>query len=279
MIHDTAVIGKGAKIGPNTTVGAYALIEDGVEIGSGAKIRNHAVVRSGTIIGDEVVIDSFAVVGGEPQDMSFDWNEKSGVVVGCGTIIREHATVHRATVKNENTIIGQNCLLMACSHVAHDCVIGSGVILANCALLGGFVSAGNHCFIGGGASMHQRTRVGEYTILGGYSASSMDLPPYVISADRSSVVGLNLVGLRRGGFSKCAVEEIKKCFVEIYSTHGKYSERASALLNSGKFHSLEAKKFLEFFTTSSRGIAPLRTRHTRNRNQFPEFVSVAGCSI
>ncbi|MDR2436387.1 MAG: acyl-ACP--UDP-N-acetylglucosamine O-acyltransferase [Puniceicoccales bacterium] len=259
-IHETAIIGKGAKIGQNTTVGAYALIEDGVEIGSGAKIRSHAVVRSGSIIGDGVAIDSFTVIGGEPQDMSFDWNEKSGVLVGRGTVIREHVTIHRATTKNGNTVVGQNCLLMACSHIAHDCAVGSDVILANCALLGGFVTVGDHCFIGGGSSMHQHTRVGEYTILGGYSASSMDLPPYVMSADRSGVVGLNLVGMRRGGFSKDTVGEIKQCFVAVYGSPGRRGECARTLLASGKFHSPEAKKFLEFFITSQRGVAPLRTR-------------------
>jgi UDP-N-acetylglucosamine acyltransferase len=273
MIHKTAIVGHGAKIGSNTSVGAYALIEDGTEVGSDTEIRSHAVVRSGSVIGNGVVIDSFAVVGGDPQDISFDKSKKSGVMVGSGTVIREHATIHRATIENGKTIVGQNCLLMACSHIGHDCTVGFSVILANCALLGGFVTVGDHCFIGGGASMHQHTRVGEYTILGGYSASTLDLPPYVMSADRSSVVGLNIIGLRRGGFSRDTIIEIKKCFSAVYGSSGQYNERARTLLNSNEFHSSEAKKFLEFFTTSSRGIAPLRNRCMRHRNQSPSSVS------
>ncbi|MDR0595806.1 MAG: acyl-ACP--UDP-N-acetylglucosamine O-acyltransferase [Puniceicoccales bacterium] len=273
MIHETAIVGKGVFLGENVSVGAYSLLEDGVKIGDNAKIRSHVILRSGSIIEKNVTADSFAVIGGEPQDLSFDWTKKSGVIIGQNTVIREHVTVHRATIENGNTVVGADCLLMACSHVGHDCVVGKNAILANCALLGGFATVGDHCFIGGGSSLHQHVRVGEYVILGGYSASSLDLPPYTTSADRSGVVGLNLIGLRRAGFNSETIGELKECFSAMYGTPGKYRERAEILIKTGKFHSIEAIKFLKFFTADSkRGIAPRRAKRMESNQSF-DFVS------
>ncbi|MDR3273923.1 MAG: acyl-ACP--UDP-N-acetylglucosamine O-acyltransferase [Puniceicoccales bacterium] len=274
MIHETAIIGKSVRFGKNVSIGAYSLLEDDVEIGDDVEIRSHVVLRSGSVIRNEVTIDSFAVIGGEPQDLSFDRAKKSGVMIGHGTAIREHVTVHRATVENGNTVVGSECFLMACSHVGHDCSVGSGVVLANCALLGGFASIGDHCFIGGGASVHQRARIGEHVILGGYSTATLDLPPYTMAADRSSVVGFNLIGLRRAGFGRDIIIELKECFSAVYGGSGKYRERARALMSSGKLHSAAARNFLEFFMApSERGIAPRRTKRMRNGNQSAGLVS------
>ncbi|MDR0679776.1 MAG: acyl-ACP--UDP-N-acetylglucosamine O-acyltransferase [Puniceicoccales bacterium] len=269
MIYETAIIGREVFLGKNISIGAYSLLEDGVKINDNAKIRSHVILRSGSIIEKNVTVDSFAVIGGEPQDLSFDWTKKSGVIIGQNTVIREHVTVHRATIEDGNTIVGADCLLMACSHVGHDCVVGKNVILANCALLGGFVTVGDHCFIGGGSSLHQHVRVGEYVILGGYSASSLDLPPYTTSADRSGVVGLNLIGLRRAGFKRETIGELKECFSAMYGTSGKHRERAETLIKTGKFHSTEAVKFLEFFAADSkRGIAPRRAKRMEPSQSF-----------
>jgi UDP-N-acetylglucosamine acyltransferase len=161
MIHETAIIGQNVRFRKNVSIGTYSLVEDSVEIGDDVEIRSHVVLRSGSVIRNKVTIDSFAVIGGEPQDLSFDKAKKSGVMIGRGTVIRGQVTVHRATIENDNTVVGSECLLMACSHVGHDCTVGSGVVLANCALLGGFVSIGDHCFIGGGTSVHQHVRIGE----------------------------------------------------------------------------------------------------------------------
>ncbi|MDR1255376.1 MAG: acyl-ACP--UDP-N-acetylglucosamine O-acyltransferase [Puniceicoccales bacterium] len=266
MIHETAIIGQGVRLGGNVSIGAYSVLEDGVGVGDGVKIGSHVVLRSGSVIQDRGTVDSFAVIGGDPQDLSFDCARKSGVIIGHDSVIREHVTVHRATIEGSNTAVGPHCLLMAGSHVGHDCVLGSAAVLANCALLGGFVNIGDHCFIGGGASLHQRVRVGEYAILGGYSASSLDLPPYTMAADRSRVIGLNLVGLRRAGFNGATVAELKECFAAMYGSLGEYRKRAQAMLLSGKFNSPAAKKFLEFFIEpTQRGIAPRRNKIKRSR--------------
>ena len=266
MIHKTAIIGNNVQVGKNVSIGAHALIEDNVEIGDNVTIKNHGVLRSHSKIQNGCLIDSFAVIGGDPQDVSFDLKKISGVLIGKNTTIREHVTVHRSTIENSNTMVGNGCFLMACSHVGHDCIVEDSVILANCALLGGFVKVGQNCFIGGGAALHQFVRVGEGVILGGYAASSLDLPPFTMGAGLSRVVGLNLVGLKRGGSSREAICELKQCLSHIYGTEGKYSDIAGGLLNSGKFTSEEATKFLKFFMeTSRKGIAPLR----KNRKLGP----------
>ena len=183
------------------------------------------------------------------------------MIVNSGTIIREHVTIHRSTQENGRTNIGENCYLMAGAHVGHDCVIGNNVILANCSLLGGFAKVDDRCFIGGGASIHQHVHIGEHVILGGYSATSLDLPPYIMSADRSSVVGLNIVGLKRANFSIEQISELKQCFKAVYNTTGNYREIAEQILASQKLKFPESEKFLKFFISpSERGVAPLRRK-------------------
>ncbi len=265
MIHKTAIIGNNVQLGSNVNIDAYTIIEDDVKIADNTTIKHHVIIRSSSTIQENCYIDSFAVIGGEPQDISFDHSKKTGVIIGKGTIIREHATVHRATTENSSTIVGNNCYVMSGAHVGHDCIVEDNVILANCSLLGGFVTVGNHSFIGGNSALHQFVRVGEYVILGGYSASSLDLPPYTMSADRSSIVGLNIVGLKRANFSSEKIAEIKKCLSLVYNTTGKYAEVAQNIINSCDLKFLESQKFLKFFMESSKkGIAPLR-RHKKQK--------------
>lgn len=261
MIHKTAIIGEFAKIGKNVKIGPYSIIENDTNIGDNSVIMEHVIIRKHTDIKSDCFIDSFAVIGGDPQDISFNRDTVSGISVGSHSVIREHATIHRATTENSNTIVGENCYIMACAHIGHDCILGDNVIMANCALLGGFAKIDDHCFIGGGAAVHQRVHVGEYTILGGYSATSLDLPPYVMSAGASRVVGLNIVGLKRANFSSEKIFELKRCLTNIYNTPGRYCEIAQQMLDSGNFKSEESKKFLKFFTSNSQqGIAPLRKK-------------------
>ncbi|MDE6431907.1 MAG: acyl-ACP--UDP-N-acetylglucosamine O-acyltransferase [Opitutales bacterium] len=261
MIHETAIIEKGAQIGTNVSIGAYAIIEGNTTIGDNTIVASHAIIHKNTEIAQDCIIDNFAVIGGDPQDISFNRDNVSGVKIGAGTIIREHVTIHRASVKNTSTIVGNNCYIMACAHIGHDCLVKDHVILANCALLGGFVQIDNHCFIGGGASVHQHVHIGEYTILGGYSATSLDLPPYTMAAGPSSVIGLNLVGLKRANWSSAQIAELKKCLALIYNTSGKYSEVAQQILESNDLKFSESKNFLNFFISNGEhGIAPLRSK-------------------
>lgn len=179
MIHTTAIVPASAKLGQNVEIGAYAVLEDGVEIGDNSLIEAHAHIKRGARIGRGCSVGSFATVSGDPQDLHFDRATVSFVEIGDGTAVREGATVHRATAAGGSTRVGKNCLLMANSHIGHDCVVGDRCILAPFCALGGFVRMGNDAFVSGGVMLHQKIRVGDGVMISGVSAFSEDIPPYV----------------------------------------------------------------------------------------------------
>jgi UDP-N-acetylglucosamine acyltransferase len=178
--------------------------------------------------------------------------------VGAGTIIREYATINRSTEKGGHTLVGSNCLMMACSHVAHDAIVGDNVVIANAVLLAGHVVVGDHAVLGGGSAYHQFTRVGEGAIVGGLSRITLDIPPFVMAAERDEVAGLNVVGLRRRGVPREAIREIKEAFRLVYFSKGNIRDLAAQALAGGAFKSAEAARFLEFMTKGKRGIARAR---------------------
>ena len=250
--HATAVIHQATRIADDVTVGAYAVIEDGVEIGSGTIIREHVIIRSGTVIGNGCVIDAGTVLGGLPQDLTFDPKTPSGVLVGDRVTFREAVTVNRATGEGQFTRIGNNCYLMATSHVGHDCVVGDNVGIANAVLRAGKVTVGDYSFIGGSAAIHQFCRVGESTMIGGLARVSQDMPPFCIMAERNELVGLNLVGLRRRGFARETIRELKKLYQVIYSVEGRPSVLAAGALGDNLAKTDEGRRFLEFMAADSR---------------------------
>jgi len=241
MIHPTAIIEPGARLGQDCEIGAYAII------------TRHAV------LGDRVVVHPFCVVGGDPQYLRFDSTTPSGVRIGQGTVLREHVTVNRSIYPNQDTVVGEHCFLMASSHVAHDCVVGNHVVLANAALLAGHVTVGPYAFIGGSAAIHQNVRVGESVMVGGIARISRDLAPYTIVAERDEVSGLNLVGLRRRGFSAETLHELKAAFRAVYFGSGRIRDLAAKALSEGGYVTDEAKRFLSFFGEGKRNFA--RTSH------------------
>ncbi len=246
MIHPTAIIEPGAQLGADC------------EIHAGAIIRRHA------ILGDRVTVHPYAVVGGDPQAYVFDPAIESSVRIGSGTRIREHVTVNRSLCAGATTVIGENCLVMAAAHVAHDAVLGNNVVLANNVLLAGHVAVGDNAFLGGAAVVHQFTRIGEGVMLSGNSSITRDLAPYTLVAERDEVIGLNVVGLRRRGHSREAVRELKAAFHTVYSTPGNIRAVAAAALASGEYRTDEARHFLEFFEGGKRSFARLK------RNGLPE---------
>jgi UDP-N-acetylglucosamine acyltransferase len=179
------------------------------------------------------------------------------VHIGAGTVLRENVTVNRSMTAGGRTVVGAQCFLMAGAHVAHDCVIGDKVVFANNVLPAGFVSVGSFTFVGGGAALHQFTRVGESAMIGGLARISLDIPPFVITAERDEIVGLNLDGLKRRGFSPEVVAELKECFREVYFDGGNVRHRAQEMLVRG-VQSAEVRCFLEFFAGGRRGIARAR---------------------
>lgn len=223
--------------------------------GAGCRIGPHVVIRRGTSLGERVVVHAGAVLGGEPQDTGFDPSVESGIIVGAHTQIRELVTVNRSSKKGERTVIGEHCFLMAAAHVAHDCVVGDRVVLANAALLAGHVHVGRYSFLGGSAGVHQFCRIGESVMLGGNAAITLDLPPFTMAADRNRLAGLNLIGLRRRGFSREVIAELKACFGSVYRRGGNPRASAAEAVERGVAKTAEGLSFLSFFAGGNRGFA------------------------
>lgn len=256
LVHPTAIVDPEATVAEGVAVGPYAIIEKGVSLGAGCRIAAHAIVRSGSVLGDDVSVDSFAVVGGLPQDLSFSSSVRSGVTVGKGTVIREGVTLHRSTQADGVTSVGENCMLMANSHVAHDCRLGDNVILANNVMLGGHVHVGTGSFLGGGCGVHQFVNIGRLVMVAGNASVTYDVPAYLTVAERSTVTGLNLIGLKRH-LPKEVISDLRSCYKSIYLKPGdpaKFAKQAVA-------HTAEAKHFLACFESSRRG------RFSRSRAQ------------
>jgi UDP-N-acetylglucosamine acyltransferase len=241
-----------------TVIHPTAVVEDGVTLGAGCVIHPYVVLRAGTVLADGVVVHSFTVIGGEPQDVHFDASVASGVRIGAGTVIREQSTVNRATTPGGATMIGEKCFLMATSHVGHDSRLGDNVILANGTMLGGFTEIGDHSFLGGGTGTHQFSRIGQGVIIAGGARVTLNIPPFVMAAERNDVVGLNLVGLRRRGVARESIRELKDAFRVVYFTPGNIREVAARAIEAGNFKTPEAIQFLEFFATGKRGFARAR---------------------
>ncbi|MET0263582.1 MAG: acyl-ACP--UDP-N-acetylglucosamine O-acyltransferase [Rariglobus sp.] len=238
-----------------TIIHPSAIVEDGAQLGVDCEIMAHAVVTRHAILGDRVVVYPGAVVGGDPQYIKFDRATPSFVRVGSGSVVRENVTLNRAIHADQITTIGERCFLMAGSHAGHDCALGDDVVLANNALLAGHVSVGNFSFVGGGAAVHQFCRIGESAMVGGLSRITRDLAPFTITAERDEVSGLNLVGLKRRGFSRDAIRELKEAFRIVYFSAGNIRELAAAALASGAYQTAQARQFLEFFAGGKRGFA------------------------
>lgn len=235
------------------SIHATAIIEEGVTLGAGCVVHAHAVIRRHSVLGDGVVVHPGAVVGGDPQYLKFDPATVSGVRIGAGTVIREHATINRSIHAGKDTIIGARCFLMANAHAGHDCIVADDVVLANNVMLAGHVEVGSFTFVGGGAGIHQFVRIGEGVMVAGLARITKDVAPFLMVAERDEVPGFNLVGLKRRGFSRDAIREIKEGYRAVFAG-GDPRKLAAARLAAGAA-SAEARRFLEFFAAGKRGFA------------------------
>jgi len=232
-----------------------ALVEAGAKLGSDCIVHAYAIIRSGCVLGSNVVVHPFAVLGGDPQDLAFQASTQSGLQIGDRTVVREHVTISRATRPGESTLVGSDCFLMAGCHIAHDCLIGDRVVLANAVLLAGHVRVGDRAFLGGSAIIHQFCRIGAGAMVGGGSRISRDVAPFTLAAERNSLIGLNVVGLRRRGTERGALQELKRAYRAISIAVGNPRVIASDCLASGEYASDEARIFLEFFREGRRGFS------------------------
>ncbi|NLB56227.1 MAG: acyl-ACP--UDP-N-acetylglucosamine O-acyltransferase [Lentisphaerae bacterium] len=216
-IHKTAIISDSAKLGTGITIGPYVVIEDNVEIGDNVKIGPSAVILPFTAIGKGTSIHAHAVIGDIPQDGAFK-NIVSRTKIGENCIIREGVTIHRGTNEESVTEIGDGCFLMNNSHCAHNVKLGNNVILANGALLAGYVEVGDRAFISGNSVVHQFVRIGKVAMLSGLTAISQDVPPFCTTkgVHPNTILGLNVVGMRRAGLDLEERTMVKRCFNILY---------------------------------------------------------------
>jgi UDP-N-acetylglucosamine acyltransferase len=260
-IHPTALINPKARLGENVSVGPYAVIEGDVAIGDGTTVASHALISGGSRLGKECRIFHGAAIGGPPQDLKYK-GEPTTLELGDRTTVREFATLNRGTVESGKTIVGNESLIMAYAHVAHDCRVGNQVIIANCAALAGHVTIDDWVIVGGLTPIHQFVRIGAHALIGGGVRVSKDVPPYVLAAQSPVVFeGLNLLGLRRRRFSAATIELIDKAYRLIYRSNLNVSQAIARIKDELELVP-EIQKLLEFVSSSKRGIIPGHSTHT-----------------
>ena len=248
-IHSTAIIHPKAQLHPTVSVGPYAVIEGPAVIGADCSIAAHAVITGHVIMGVRNQVGYGAIIGADPQDFAFKPSVQSRVIIGDDNRIREYVTIHRGTAENSETIVGNECFLMAGAHVAHNASLGNNVVLANNVLLGGYVQLDDRVFVGGGCVFHQHTRVGSYVICQGISGFSKNIPPFVIAAEVNGVAAINVIGLRRAGFTAPQRAEIKRAFDLLYRS-GRNVSQALELAEGEEW--TVAKPFWQFVAAAKK---------------------------
>jgi len=252
-IHATAVISPEARISPSAAIGPYSIIGPGVDIGSGVQIAGHVLVQRDTRIDDDCKIFHGAVLGSDPQDLKYR-GEASRLEVGSNTTIREYATLNRGTGEGGVTRVGSGCLLMAYSHVAHDCVLGEGVILANSVNLAGHVEIGERATVGGLVGIHQFVRIGRHAFVGACSKLAQDIPPFLlVDGNPCKPHGLNVTGLKRAGFERDTIRTLRRAYRLVFESDMHIGAALEEIESWPEVIS-EIAQFVEFIRTTERGI-------------------------
>ena len=252
-IHPTAVVEPGAVLGGNVTIGPFAFIDRETQLGDDCIIGPHSVILRYTSLGRGCRVHASAVLGDLPQDLTFQ-EEPSYVKIGKHCVLREGVTIHRGTKANTSTLLGDNCFLMANSHLGHNVQLGDGVIIANGALLAGYVEVGERAFISGHVVIHQFVRIGRLAMLSGCSAVGKDVPPFctTVGVCRNRIAGLNVVGLRRTGIGPEERQAIRGAFKILYRSGFNVSQALERIKK--EFTQPAVQEFCAFIETSKRGI-------------------------
>lgn len=251
-IHPSAIIGKNVKMGRENEIGPHVILEDGVVLGDSNRIYAGAYLCSGTTLGNANEIHMNAVIGHAPQDIAFK-HEATFTKIGNGNKIREFVTIHRGTKEGSATVLGDENFLMAYCHVAHNCVLGNRIIMVNQASLTGYCEVEDSAFLSGMTGIHQFSRIGKLAMLSALSAVNKDIPPYLICGGRPGVIlGINVVGLRRAGYSPAVRDEIKQAYKLLYRSGLNVSQALEAMKKS--LQSKEVAHLIQFVKNSKRGI-------------------------
>ena len=245
-IHPTAQVAPGAVLGADVEIGPYCIVGPAVALGDRVRLISHVVLEGSTTIGEDTRVHPFAVLGGAPQHLAHK-GEDTRLVIGARNTIREHVTMHTGTVLGGGvTTVGSDGLFMVASHVAHDCVVGDHVVFANNATLGGHVQLGDYVFMGGLSAVHQHSRVGRYAFVGGLAAVTRDVIPYgSVWGNKAQLEGLNLVGLKRRGFSREAINDLRSAYRLLFAPEGTFQERLDDVARVFA-NSLEVAEIVDF---------------------------------
>lgn len=237
QIHPTAIVDPAAEIGDGVSIGPYSVVGPDVKLGTGCVLMSHVVVDGRTDIGANTRIYPFASIGSQPQDLKYH-GEPSRLTIGANNILREHVTINPGTEGGGMlTSVGNNCLLMVGAHVAHDCVVGNHVIMANNATLAGHVILEDYVILGGLSAVHQFCRIGRHAMVGGMSGVENDVIPYgSVMGDRARLSGLNIVGLKRRGFSRSDLTSLRKAYRLMFAEEGTMAERIEDMHESYSDH-------------------------------------------
>lgn len=260
-IHLTAIVSKKAQIDPSVEIGPNCVIEDDVKISKGTKLLANVYICSGTTVGKENIIHMGAILGNEPQDVSFKKGTKSYLNIGDRNIIREYVTIHRGTQEGSCTTVGNGNFFMALSHIAHNCNIGNDIVICNNSPLGGYVEVEDKAFISGNSAVHQYCRIGRLAMISGLTRIAKDVPPYMVAELDSVISGYNIIGLRRAGVSQEAREQIKQAYKLLYLSGLNTSHALDQI--EKQFKSDEIKYLVEFIRNSKRGICRHKSQTTQ----------------
>lgn len=253
-MHPSAIVHPDAQIGEGSRIGAFSVIDAKVVLGKNCNIQEHVVIRDYVSMGDDCTVYPFACVGGTPQHLKYK-GEPTTLTIGNRVTLREHVTVHRGTtIGTGNTIIGDDCYIMAYTHVAHDCILGKHIIIANATQLAGHVEIGDHVILSGLSAVTQFCRVGAHCFIGGSSIIRKDLPPFLLGkGNEFEVQGVNAIGLARRGYSDEAISHIKKMY-KIFYLQGLTVSQAIEKVHTEIGDLPERAEFLSFIETSKTGI-------------------------
>ena len=263
MIHPTAIIHPQAKLAATVRVGPHAVIDAEVELGADCVVGPNVYLTGVTRIGAGNHFHAGCVIGDAPQDLKYK-GQPTRLVIGDHNVFREHVTVNRATTPDSATVLGSHNFIMAGAHIGHNCSIGNHVIMANSAMLGGHVTVQDRAFISGACLVHQFTRIGMLVIMQGGAGVSKDVPPFTVARGVNAICGLNVVGLRRAGFSAAERLELKKLYHALFRGGKNFGEAVAEARNA--FSSPGAKAMLEFITNAKRGVCADIGR-TRGNNE------------
>ncbi len=253
-VHPTSIITGDVEIGEGVEIGPYTVIEGKVKIGKGTKIGSRVSIKGITTIGEDCRIFDGAVIGEEPQHLKYK-GEETEVFIGNRVIIREYATVHRGTaIGIGKTIVEDEVMLMAYSHVAHDCIVGRGTIMANCSALAGHVEVGEYTFIGGLSAVQQWRKIGRYCMIGGLTGVTKDIPPFTIASGQHALLyGINIKGLKNRGFDEETISVLKQVYIELFKKDRPIKEAMKEVKN--RFNNIkEVEEFLSFIESSQIGV-------------------------